>query len=96
MRFAYRDSNSRIIGRSDDMADEIVGIGLRDLDGRKLAGRGDPVVDEQPSIDFGSHTLMAAFQQVFGLSARALDQNLETSANQPSTTLERDGTLSFE
>lgn len=91
-----RGLDSGTTDRTDDVTHKIVGMSLGYLHLCQLAGRGKPVVDQDASIDLGSHPLVSALEKMLGLGTGTFDEDLQGAANQSATALECDRSLHVE
>ncbi len=76
--------------------DEVVGMGVRDLDLDQRPGRRGAVVDQQPAVDLGRLSLEPALEQQFHLRQWPGDQRRKGPADEGEILLERDLLLGFE
>ena len=65
------------------MGDQIVGIGIAHLDLDESTWGRHAVVDQDVAVDLRRLAVVTGDQQMLGLGMRPLDQNLETSTDEP-------------
>ena len=79
-----------------DVAHQVVGEGVDDLDLDQAAGRSHTVGDQQPAVDVGSHAPVAPREQMLALVADTFDQDLEPLADQGAAARQGDRPLALE
>src|SRR5215210_5747748 len=78
---------------TDDVPDQVIGVGFGDLHLHQGTGRRRTVVDQEPAVDLRGHAMMAPLEEMLGFFTDPFDEDRQPPAEQPPPVLQGDRAL---